>query len=160
MVRLGWALGEGADSACVWAAHRAILRPGDSGGVATPSSWSRHRTSAPFKRLRAPRGLTMERVEILTAALKPSYRDEDLMAIVQWNDRYHRARGVTDILYFLSKDRKSFVMTVRCEEALGERLSREWDNSQTESQEWFQTMMGKAFESGKSSIYQELRPST
>jgi hypothetical protein len=100
----------------------------------------------------------MQRVEILTASLKPGYRDEDLEAIIRWNTEYHQKRGVTDVRYFVSNDRKSFVMTISCEDALGEKLAKEWADSKVEEQEWWRSMMAKAVESGKSSIYREVTP--
>lgn len=100
----------------------------------------------------------MKRVEILVAALKPGFRDEDLSAVMRWNSDYHRKRGVTDVHYYVSREGTSFVMTVSSEEEQGEKLAKEWKDSKAEEQEWFRSMMSKVVESGKSSIYREVAP--
>ena len=100
----------------------------------------------------------MTRAEFLIATLRPDFRDEDLAEVMRWNTGYHRTCGVVGVRYFVSEDRRSFVMWVPHDENLGDRLAEEWRASATEDQGWFQSMMTKVFESGRGSMYREVTP--
>jgi len=100
----------------------------------------------------------MTRAEFLIATLKPDFRDEDLAEVIRWNIEYHRERGVVGVRHFVSEDRRSFLMWVPHEEGRSDRLQKEWRDSAAEEQPWFQSMMAKVFESGRSAMYQETRP--
>lgn len=98
------------------------------------------------------------RLEILVANLKPGYRDEDLVAVMRWNTDYHAQRGVGGIHYYVSEDRSSFVMTVPHDEAIGDKIAREWKESGSEQQPWFIEMMRKVFVGAGSRMYHEVSP--
>ena len=98
------------------------------------------------------------RIEILVASLKPDYREDDLAAIIRWNTDYHREHGVTDVHYFVSEDRKSFVMTASHEDVTSDKLAKEWDDSGTENEKAFQDKMKSVFINAKSTMFHEVQP--
>ena len=98
------------------------------------------------------------RLEILVASLKPGYREEDLTAVMRWNTDYHEKRGVGGIHYYVSEDRTTFVMTVPHQEAISDKIAKEWKESGGEQQAWFREMMDKVFAGGGSRMYHEVQP--
>ena len=98
------------------------------------------------------------RLEILAASLKPGYREEDLVAVMKRNTEYHEKRGVRGIHYHVSEDRTSFVMTVPHQEAISDKIAKEWKESGAETQAWFREMMDKVFTGAGSRMYREVLP--
>lgn len=98
------------------------------------------------------------RLEILVAQLKPGYREEDLITVMRWNTDYHEKRGVGGIHYYVSEDRSNFVMTVPHQEAVSDRIAKEWKESGAETQNWFREMMDKVFTGAGSRMYHEVLP--
>lgn len=98
------------------------------------------------------------RLEILVATLKSGYRDEDLSAVMAWNTKYHADRGVGGIHYYVSEDRSTWVMTVPHDEAVGDKIAKEWKDSGAEQQPWFREMMGMVFAGAMSRMYHEVHP--
>jgi hypothetical protein len=100
----------------------------------------------------------MGQSEFLVATLKPKFRDKDLEEVMRWNSEYHRARGVTGVRYFVSEDRRSFIMWVPRAKRVGDRLQKEWEASGAETSAGFRSMTEKVFESGRGQVYREVRP--
>ena len=98
------------------------------------------------------------RLEILVAQLKPGYREEDLITVMRWNTDYHERRGVGGIHYYVSEDRSNFVMTVPHQEAVSDRIAKEWKESGAETQNWFREMMDKVFTGAVSRMYHQVLP--
>ncbi len=98
------------------------------------------------------------RLEILVATLKADYRDQDLSSVMSWNTKYHADRGVAGIHYYVSEGRKSFVMTVPHDEAVSDKIAKEWKESGAEQQPWFREMMDKVFVGALSHMYHEVQP--
>lgn len=98
------------------------------------------------------------RLEILVATLKSGYREEDLTAIMRWNTQWHRDRGISDVRYFVSEDRGSFVMMVPHQEAASDAAAKEWEASGVENETWWREMMQKVIVQGKSGMYHEAHP--
>lgn len=96
--------------------------------------------------------------EILSAHLKPGWKDADLDRVIRWNSEYHRKEGLDSVRYFLSESRDRFVMIVEYEDRdqmLG--LRAKWEASGQEGTEPFVSMMAAVFDQGSSAMYVELQ---
>ena len=110
---------------------------------------------------RRARGLACESMyaEILNARLRPGWKDADLQRLMAWNTEHHIKDGVSDVRYFISEDRTRFVMIIGYHDrAEMERLRARWEESGSESQDWFRKLVEPLFAEGQSVMYSEAKP--
>lgn len=96
-------------------------------------------------------------VEILVGNLKEDWIRKDLDDIIAWSNEDKTKEGIINMRYFLSEDRKNFVMLVeyKTKEDM-ERITKKWEEGKFEQQEWFQEMMSKVFQAGQSKYYEQI----